>query len=157
MPRPRLARGLGARSLAFRDTHPTVPRLLTLAASVALLASIAGCGGDGGGGAEYALAPTLSCLTAAGLDATEESARANPLAGGKPDIDVDYGDYDVYVIFADDSDAAKATAASVNALSARFGGRRRTSAPTKGNVVMYWNGEKVSAERQDQIEACLTE
>ena len=63
-----------------------------------------GCGG-GGGGSDYTLAPTLSCLTAAGLNATEESATENPL--GEPDIDVDYGDYGDYVIFAEDHDAAK--------------------------------------------------
>ena len=98
----------------------------------------------------------MSCLTAAGLNASEESATANPLAGGKPDIAVDVGDHDVYVIFADDSDAAKTIAASVNQLSSASGGGD-DFAPTNGNVVMHSNGERISAENQDQIEACLTE
>ena len=91
---------------------------------------MAGCGGGGGGEAEYTLAPALSCLTAAGLDATEESATANPIARGEPDIAVDYGDYTVYIIFAGDSDEAKSIAASVNAASSAFGGGDDVARPT---------------------------
>ena len=115
---------------------------------------MAGCGGGGGGGGTYSLAPTLSCLSAAGLDATQKDAAANPVAGG--DIDVDYGDYDVYIVFADDSGAAKRIAAGVNAASSDFGGGDDLF-ETSGNVVMYSNGEKISAERENQIKACLTE
>ena len=104
----------------------------------------------------YALAPTLSCLTAADLDATEESATENPLAGGNPGIAVDYGDYNVFVIFTDDSDAANSIADSVNAAGSAFGSDEDV-ASNNGNVVIYSNGEPTSDEDMVQIESCLTE
>ena len=98
----------------------------------------------------------MSCLTAADLDATEESATENPLAGGNPGIAVDYGDYNVFVIFTDDSDAANSIADSVNAAGSAFGSDKDV-ASNNGNVVIYSNGEPTSDEDMVQIESCLTE
>ena len=97
----------------------------------------------------------MSCLTAADLDATEEDAAANPLAGGNPGI-IDYGDHHVFVIFADDSDAANSIADSVNAAGSAFGSDEDV-ASNNGNVVIYSNGEPTSDEDMVQIESCLTE
>ena len=46
--------------------------------------------------------------------------------------------------------------AGVNAASSDFGGGDDLF-ETSGNVVMYSNGEKISAERENQNKACLTE
>jgi hypothetical protein len=123
-------------------------------ALVILALLVAGCGGSRSS-ALYGLNATLTCLQGKGLPAFKESstAAAIPLSEGKPDINVPYGDQDIYVIFESSADEARATSETINDASYAFALDGVTT--TNGNAMIFTREGILNFAHVDEISACL--